>query len=192
MPRALTALQLAQQTSPPSPPAGYTAVSARAGDLLYTEDSAGVERLLAAGPTPVRATSAVASNSTTLADATGLGLALQSGRRYMFRFSGQYTAAAATTGLGLAVNGPTLGAEGLLANIHIAHTNQTPMLGAVTAYNTAILGTASAAATRMPWEVWGWIHTAAAGLLQLRLRSEVAASQVTIAAGAYGYAWAVG
>ncbi|MEU8040880.1 hypothetical protein [Streptosporangium sp. NPDC049078] len=188
----LTALQLLQQASPPSPPSGYTALSARSGDLLYTEDSAGVERLLAAGPAPVRLTSTVASNATALSDATGLGLAVQAGRRYLFRFSGQYVSAASTTGLGLAVNGPTLGSDGLMCNIFMAHTNAIPMLGAVSAYNTAILGTASSTGTRMPWEVWGHVHVSASGTLQLRMRSEVASSAVTLQIGSYGYAWAVG
>jgi len=188
----LTALHLLQQSSPPTPPSGYTALSARSGDLLYTEDSAGVERLLAAGPAPVRLTSTTASTSTTLGDAAGLGLAVQAGRRYLFRFAGQYVSSTATVGLGLAVNGPTLGSGGLMCNIVIAHTNAIPMLGAVSAYNTAILGTASSASTRMPWEVWGHIHVSASGTLQLRMRSEVASSAVTLQIGSYGYAWAVG
>ncbi|MGC5012528.1 hypothetical protein ACLQ2R_17330 [Streptosporangium sp. DT93] len=192
MSRHLTALQLAQQSSPSAPPSGYTALTARSGDLLYTEDSGGVERLLAAGPAPVRLTSTVASNATALSDATGLGLAVQAGRKYLFRFAGQYVSAASTTGLGLAVNGPTLGSDGLICNVMIAHTNAIPMLGAVTAYNTAVLGTASSTATRMPWEVWGLIHVSAAGTLQLRIRSEVASSAVTLQIGSYGYAWAVG
>lgn len=190
--RKLTALQLFQQSSPATPPSGFTSLSARSGDLLYVKDSGGVERVIPAGPVPVRITSTVTSNATALSDATGLGIAVASGRRYLFRFTGQYTSAAATTGLGLAVNGPTLGSEGLTCNIFIAHTNAVPMLGAVTAYNTAILGTASSTATRMPWEVWGQLHTAAAGTLQLRLRSEVASSLVTIQAGAVGYAWGIG
>ncbi|GAA3027287.1 hypothetical protein [Streptosporangium longisporum] len=192
MTRHLTALQLAQQSSPPTPPAGYTALSARPGDLLYTEDSGGVERLLAAGPAPVRLTATVASSATALSDATGLGLPLQAGRKYLFRFAGQYTSAAATTGLGLAVNGPALGADGLMCNVVVAHTNAIPMLGTVVAYNTAVLGTASSAATRMPWEVWGIVHVSASGTLQLRMRSEVASSAVTLQVGSYGYAWAIG
>lgn len=192
MPVFPSALHLAHLTTPAAPPAGVTSVFARTGDLLYSEDSSGVERIVAAGPTPARLTSTFAYNSTTIGDATGLALALAAGRRYLFRFAGQYVSAASTTGLGLALNGPTLGAEGLQASVMIAHTNAIPMLGAISAYNTAILGTASSTATRMPWEVWGYIHASVAGTLQLRIRSEVASSAVTLQIGSYGYAWAVG
>jgi hypothetical protein len=193
VPRAITPLHLAHIAAPASPPSGYTALSARAGDLLYSEDSAGAERLVAAGPEPVRLTSAQNSTSTSLADVTGLGLAVEAGRRYMFRFVGQYTAAATTTGLGLAVNGPTLGSEGLLCNLFIGQTQQVPNLGTATAYNTALLATASSGSTRMPWECWGHIHIGgSAGTLQLRFRSEVNGSQVSIQAGSIGFAWAVG
>lgn len=191
MTRVLNSLHLLQIASPASPPSGFTSLSARSGDLLYAKESSGTERILASGPIPVRLTSVVNSTSTTVGDVTGLGLAVSAGRKYLFRFMGQYTAAAATTGLGLAVNGPTLGADGLLCNVMIAHTNAVPMLGAVTAYNTTVLGTASTASTRMPWEVWGYVHVSAAGTLQLRFRTEVASSQVSIQAGSVGFAWVI-
>ncbi len=193
MPKALTPIQLPQLASPASPASGYTALSARSGDMVYSEESGGTERILAAGPVPVRLTSAQNSTSASLADVTGLGISVDANRKYMFRFVGQYTAAASTTGLGLAVNGPTLGSEGLLCNIFQAHTNAIPNLGSVTAYNTAVLGTASSGATRMPWECWGYIHIGgSAGTLQLRFRTEVAASQVSIQAGSIGFAWVIG
>jgi len=148
---------------------------------------------VAAGPIPVRLTSAQNSTSTSLADVTGLGLSVQANRKYLFRFLGQYTAAASTTGLGLAINGPTLGSEGLMCNVFIAQTNQIPYLGSVTAYNTAVLNTASSASTRMPWECWGYIHVGgSAGTLQLRFRTEVSTSQVSVQAGSIGFAWVIG
>ncbi len=192
MPKFLTPISVPQIASPAAPASGYTALSARSGDMLYSEDSGGTERMLAAGPAPVRMTSTQASTSTSLADVTSLVLSVESGRKYHFRFTGQYTAAASTTGLGLAVNGPTLGSDGLMCNVMIGTTNAVPNLGTITAYNTAVLATTSSAATRMPWEMWGYIHVSAAGSLQLRFRSEVASSAVTLQIGSLGYAWVVG
>lgn len=193
MPKFLTPISVPQIASPASPPSGYTSLTARSGDMLYSEDSGGTERLIAAGPTPVRLASAQNSTSTTIADVTGLGMSVEAGRKYHFRFTGQYTAAASTTGLGLAVNGPTLGTDGLLCNVMIGTTNAIPNIGTITAYNTAVLATASSGSTRMPWELWGYIHIgASAGTLQLRFRTEVNSSQVSLQIGSLGFAWVVG
>lgn len=49
MPKIVSALQLAQQASPASPPSGFTSLFVKAGDLLFTRTSAGVEAPLDSG-----------------------------------------------------------------------------------------------------------------------------------------------
>lgn len=49
MPKFGSALQLPQQVSPANPPAGFLALFAKAGDILFLRTSAGVERPLEPG-----------------------------------------------------------------------------------------------------------------------------------------------
>jgi hypothetical protein len=49
MPKFASALALPEQNSPGNPPAGWTAVFAKSGGVLWTRSSAGVERLLEPG-----------------------------------------------------------------------------------------------------------------------------------------------
>lgn len=127
------------------------------------------------------------NNSTNvLADVTGLSFELKPNTHYAFSFTGAYTAAAGTTGLSLAVNGPAspsvLGVVACIAESATA-TRQ----GVGVAYNTALTGTASGGATRMPFWIDGNITTGASGgTFTLRFASEVNGNQVTILQGSMG------
>ena len=123
---------------------------------------------------------------TTLADVAGLSFQLKPNTHYAFSFVGAYTAAAATTGLALAVNGPAspavLGVVGCIAESATACRQ-----GVGVAYDTPLTGTASGGATRLPFWVDGNISTGAAGgTFTLRFASEVNGSAVTILAGSMG------
>jgi hypothetical protein len=116
---------------------------------------------------------------------TGLSFPLMASRHYAFAFDGAYTTAAAATGLQLAVTGPVTPAM-FVAGIEIAESVTAWRNAGVTAYDTGGNGTASAGATPLPFHVFGNISTGAAGgNLQLRFRTEVNGSQVTIGAGSY-------
>lgn len=116
---------------------------------------------------------------------TGLEWPLLANKHYAFSFDGAYTTAAATTGLQLAITGPT-SPTALAFNIEIAESVTAWRSASVSAYDTGGLGTGSAAATPLPFHVAGTISTGAnTGTLQLRFRSEVNGSQVTIGALSY-------
>lgn len=123
---------------------------------------------------------------TSLADVPGLSFQLKPNTHYAFSFVGAYTAAAATTGLALAVNGPASPAV-LGAVACIAESATATRQGVGVAYDTPLTGTASGGATRMPFWVDGNISTnAAGGTFALRFASEVNGSAVTILAGSMG------
>jgi hypothetical protein len=135
---------------------------------------------------PVRLTANRVNSTNVLADVADMAFQLKPNTNYIFSFTGAYTAAAATTGLSIAINGPTSPTVFRLIGC-IAESATTTRQGAASAYNTALTGTASGAATALPFWVEGNITTGAnAGVLQLRFASEVNGSAVTILAGSWG------
>lgn len=123
---------------------------------------------------------------------TGLEWALLPNRHYVFTFDGAYTAAASTTGLQLALTGPASPLV-FVCGIEISETATVWRTAATAAYDTGGNGTVSLGTTALPFHLFGNISTGAAGgTLQLRFRSEVNASQVTISAGSYSELKAVG
>lgn len=133
-----------------------------------------------------------AVTATSFANCTDLLFALEPNRHYKFSFIGAYTAALATTGLQLSVNGPA--SPAFLAFVGQIHTAAAAVFGGVGgAYDVAIAATASGGATPLPFRIEGSISTGpAGGALQLRMRSEVNASAVTILRGSVGELIAVG
>lgn len=130
----------------------------------------------------------VARTLITAGDVTGLEHAIAVNQRLMFRGSLLYTAAAATTGLGLGVNGPA-GAT-VAARVQIAETATTVRNGIITTLDGNVQALASAAATPMFALIEGsMLAGATAGTLALRLRSEIAGSAVTILAGSFLTLW---
>ena len=126
------------------------------------------------------------SNQTTALANVGIGFQLAADRHYTFEFEGGYTTAAATTGLGLAVNGPANPTRVRML-VALATSATTAAYGGASAYDTVVLATTGPGATPMPFRVSGNISTGAeSGPFLLRFRSEVAGSAVTILSGSYG------
>lgn len=134
----------------------------------------------------VRKTADQAVTSGTFVNCDDLTFTLAPSTHYKWRFAGAYTAAAATTGLQLSVNGPA--APNFLRFVGQIFTGATAIFGAgAGAYDVAIAGTASGGATPLPFAIEGTISTGAAGgSFVLRVRSEVAGSAVTILRGTIG------
>jgi hypothetical protein len=186
MPRYGAALDLPSLAAAPTNPVSGRALLYVRSDTPRLLTSAGLEKTLAC-PAFTRKTSNQAFTSTSLADVTGLSFPVKTGVRYAFDFRGAFSAAASTTGLVLAVNGPTLGADGLLASLLIATSTTAVVNGAATAYNTATTGTGSSGT--LPWLVQGSIHAAADGTFTLRAATEVSGSAVTVVTNSYGILW---
>lgn len=117
----------------------------------------------------------------------GLGLDLAAGEARTFDLTLALTAAAATTGFQLGFTGPAM--DSFLAVIEYqssatAWTTQT--LGALpagAAAGTLVTATYAAAPTPVLVRITGVCKATAAGRLQLRARSEVAGSAITVKAG---------
>jgi len=125
---------------------------------------------------------AVNSSNTTPTDVPGLTFNLVAGRRYYFRFMGRFRSAATTTGVGFTFSGPAVNFTHwwLQAQQAAAGTDQMYQNTAA-ALATVLVSTGVVAAnTDYLWQVEGIIEPSANGTLQLRCRSEVNASQITI------------
>ena len=96
-----------------------------------------------------------------------------------------FTAAAATTGLALALNGPAAPAS-VKASILIPTAAGTLVQSVVSAYETELLSTASLGVTPLLARMIGQVENGPnAGNLAFRFRSEVANSAVTILRGSH-------
>lgn len=139
----------------------------------------------------VRKTSDQATTSTVFVDCDDLVFILAPNRHYGFKFLGAYTAAAATTGLQISVNGPA--SPSFIRFVgQIASSTTAVLMGAGAAYDAVIAGTASAGATPIPFWIEGSISTGVVGgVFRLRFRSEVSGSAVTILRGSIGQLIAV-
>jgi hypothetical protein len=122
------------------------------------------------------------SSNATPSDITGLAFALTSGRRYYFKFFGQYQTAATTTGIGFTFSGPAVTRTSWRARIRQAANGTDSFYeGDAQALTTVTVSTAVVAAnTDYAWEIEGVVQPSADGTLQLRVRSEVNSSQVTV------------
>lgn len=130
-----------------------------------------------------RKTADQAFSTNGLADVTDLQILLSPNTHYEFHAYGAYTSASATTGIQLSVNGP---AAPTLVRFtgEIAESVTARRCGAGANYDVVIAGTASAAATALPWELKGSISTGAVGgLFSVRARSEINGSAVTVLRG---------
>jgi len=124
----------------------------------------------------------------TLEDVTGYGFSVTSGNTYWFRFHYLITAAAASTGHMVTLNGPTTSE---LAYFTLVISSTTSPAGYYnSAYNTpnpATTITANTPLTGGTGYIEGIVTVTANGTLQFRVASEVAASGVTIQAGSVVY-----
>jgi hypothetical protein len=131
----------------------------------------------------VRKTTDEAFSTTNFADVADLSILLAPNSHYEFEAYGGYTAALATTGAQVSVNGPA--SPNLVRFIgYVSESVTSDRKGAGANYDVAIAGTGSAGATALPWGLQGSISTGATGgLFTVRARSEVAGSAVTILRG---------
>lgn len=131
------------------------------------------------------------NNTTSFADCTGLSFDLAPDSHYAFEFTGAYNAAAGTTGLQLALDGPA--SPVLLRAVGQICTSATAVInGGIIAYDSGINATASGGATPLPFFLKGNISTGRnGGAFTLRFRSEIAGSQVQIFSGSYGLLFGV-
>lgn len=170
---------------------GSMSASVSVGDLRRVTASFNISSTQpAASDQLVVKPSSQASSVTTLADITGLVVPLIANATYQFEYWLPFRSAALTTGLGLAMNGPVSpalitynvsipfavdGADAIFEGVGTAYEDVTLSTGVV-AINTDYLA-----------KIDGIIRTGAAGgNLAPRVRSEVAASAVTIQQGAAG------
>jgi hypothetical protein len=190
MPKFIKELTLLKIATPATPASGSTKLYVGTDDVPRVLTTGGVEKRIPA-PSWVRQASAATSTSTTLADAGSLSFTVEASKQYIFDFRGAFTSAVSTTGLFLALNGPTLTGGSLLANMYIATSTTAVVHGSVTAYNTSVQGTGSAGTTPLPWWIEGSLIPGAAGTFTVRFATEVASSQVSINANSYGFLWQV-
>lgn len=127
------------------------------------------------------------SSNTTLANVTDLAWPMIASAEYVLEVICFVVAAAATTGLVLALNGPA-------SPTAVQYSMESPTSGTAgfhagsTAYETALVAT-GVVSTTLPQAVrlWGHIRNGSnAGDLQLRMRSEISGSNATIRRGSFG------
>jgi hypothetical protein len=125
----------------------------------------------------------VANSTTALANVTGLSFAASANTTYVVELIGAFQAAAATTGIALALDVP---AGASVAGMMIHPTSATALGGTeqiADAATTGVTGAVRAANTNVPIMWRGIVAVGAtAGTVQLLFRSEIAASAVTIKA----------
>jgi len=113
---------------------------------------------------------------------SGLSIALESGKTYLFEANVIGTTAGSTIGLQVAFNGPTFSLFSYTSLAQL-NTNQMAFPWGITYDATNALPAAGVASTQMAQRYWGIITTTAAGNFVLRFRTEVGASSVSLLAG---------
>jgi hypothetical protein len=134
------------------------------------------------------------SSNTTLADVTDLLFPVEATGLYVFEFNLFVVAAATTTGLVIAVNGPTIGAGRIKYGYVTNPTATSAFSGSANAYDTALVSTGVLSTTvGVLHQVKGVFKAGAtAGNLQLRMRSEISGSNATIQQDSHGRIQRVG
>lgn len=139
----------------------------------------------AGGPVSVSLVSDTAFSTTSLVDVTGMSITLAANTAYIIDLVGSFQSAATTTGIGLALNvGGTVTRIAGQANHPVSATAQGACSqeanNAVTGATTGVRAIGVAVALEGKWFV---LMGATGGSAQLRCRSEVASSAVTLHAG---------
>ena len=144
-----------------------------------------------AGVTTSKQSQQITNNSnTTPTDITGLSFSLTANHRYYFNFMTTFQTAATGTGCGFCFSAPAMTASNWKVEIRqaAAGTDQMYTNSAVNDLTT-VLTSASvvASATNYIAQCEGFCEPSASGTLQLRCRSEVNGSQITIANTGIGF-----
>jgi hypothetical protein len=191
----VTSLDLAQQAAPASPPTGWQRLHVRTDDRPHLVRSTGQDLDAAAllGPAHVRKPSDSTVTDNALTDLPGLSFAVAAGDQYVFQFVGTVASGATTNAAYFAVNGPTLGANGLLYHSSTATTDTAKRLQTSSAWDQPQgPGFSETVGLRYGWRLWGYVHLAASGTLTMRYRSNIDGTTTTVHAGAYGLLWQIG
>lgn len=194
MPKEYQPIDLLQTGSVSNPASGFERLYAGTDTHLYKRGSGGgVLQLTAVDPdATVVKSSDSSTTSTGLADVPGLLLPVVAGQ-YMFEFRGTWQNDDLLSAIFGAVNGPTLGANGLLVLTEFPSGETRERQDAATTYNAPHgAGFVDAINTRYRFGVWGYVHVTASGNIALRYRSDVSGSTTTVHKGATGKLWRVG
>lgn len=129
------------------------------------------------------------SSNTTPSDVPGMAFTLLAGRRYVFRYLVTYQTAATTTGVGFVFTAPAMTAANWKVEIRQAAAGTDMMYTNSATALTTVLVNASVVAANTDYiaTIEGFCQPSADGVLQLRTRSEVNGSQVTIQNTGVGY-----
>lgn len=129
-----------------------------------------------------RVTANVANSTTTFADVTGLSWSVAASTTYAFSCTGVYTTAVSTTAIQLSLNGPA-SPTNLRYMVEVSTSATARRQDTQSAYDTAANpGTGHNAGGVA--QVWGTLENGSnAGTVAVRVRSEIAASAVTILRG---------
>jgi len=164
----------------PTGPTGSKGTDGTTGPTGYTGSSGSA----GTGVATCKQSAQVTNNSnTTPTDITGMSFSLTSGHRYYFNFMATYQTAATGTGCGYCFSAPAMTASNYKVEIRQAAAGTDQMYTNSVVNNlTTVLVSASvvAASTDYIAQIEGFCQPSADGTLQLRCRSEVNASQITI------------
>lgn len=150
----------------------------------------GIQGTPGLGLTTCKQTSLVTNSSnTTPSDIPGLVFSLISGRRYHFKFLVRFRTAATTTGIGFTFTAPAMTDANYQVSIQQAGAGTDQMYqNATSNLATVLVNTAVAGAnTDFMAIIQGFCTPSASGNLQLRTRSEVSGSQITVQNTGIGY-----
>jgi hypothetical protein len=194
MPRSLNPVHLPELASASNPPSDTTAVHGLAHGWAQRGAAGDTRRLY--DVVTGRVASNLTSTTTTLADMTGLALPVVAGGHYYYEWSGTYSSSSTASFLAAGVNGPSTGASGVAANVHI-HVGAGADWwdnGCLTSFGTSrTTGFISAANTPIVWRIHGYCHIGASGgdvVPQFARNS--GSGTITIQAGAWGWLWRLG
>ena len=142
-------------------------------------------------PTVVKNTSDQTNATTTLTNATSLGLSVSSGSYYYFKFFGRFESSASTAGLKLSVTTPTFGTRDFAARvlIDLDSGTETTSLAAgsiIVSGGSVVSSNVAGADTAYNFSVEGTIKPTANGTVQLQFAAE-AAGTVTLHEGSCGF-----
>lgn len=136
--------------------------------------------------TPLRVTSDVSNSTVNFSDVTGLTLAVQANTTYSFDCNLSYTSSVGTTAVQLSVNGPASPtAVRFMVTVATGFTNLIHTSSQNT-YDTNQNPGSGGGPTALPAMVSGTLENGPnAGVLALRVRSEVALSAVVVQRGSF-------
>jgi hypothetical protein len=135
------------------------------------------------GPTVLRTAADVANSTTTFQTVTGLSMSIAAAGTYIFECRLAVFAAATTTAPQLAITGPTSSA--IDVTVQQATTATAVHNAVVTAFDTNVNPATGILTPGGPALISGSFVATAAGTFAVRLRSEVAASAVTVKRGGW-------